>query len=107
MTRGFGYTAFVIDAFAGLIPGWECSVNKQTAFVERAIRQAAPYRARQGHPLVGGVDTHKDLYVAAVIDYGETVLATRSFSTTRAGYRALICWMRSFGDAPDRRGGHR
>jgi transposase InsO family protein len=21
---GFGYTAFVIDAYAGLIPGWEC-----------------------------------------------------------------------------------
>jgi len=36
----FGYTAFVIDAFAGLIAGWECSLTKNTAFVERAIRQA-------------------------------------------------------------------
>jgi hypothetical protein len=41
---------------------------------------------------------HKDLHVAAVIDTGETVLATNSFSTTRAGYRALIRWVRSFGD---------
>jgi len=48
---GFGYTAFCIDAFAGLIAGWECSLSKQTAFVERAIRQAAAFRARQGHPL--------------------------------------------------------
>jgi putative transposase len=40
------YTAFVIDAFAGLIPGWECSLSKRTAFVESAIRQAAAYRAR-------------------------------------------------------------
>lgn len=48
---GFGYTAFVIDAFAGLIAGWECSLSKGTAFVERAIRQAAAFRARQGHPL--------------------------------------------------------
>ena len=48
---GFGYTAFVIDAFAGLIAGWECSLSKETAFVERAIRQAAAWRARQGHPL--------------------------------------------------------
>ena len=48
---GFGYTAFVIDAFAGLIAGWECSLSKETAFVERAIRQAAALRARQGHPL--------------------------------------------------------
>ena len=38
---GFGYTAFVIDAFAGLIPGWECSLTKNAAFIERAIRQAA------------------------------------------------------------------
>jgi hypothetical protein len=36
---GFGYTAFVIDAFAGLIPGWECSLSKETAFVEgRSVR---------------------------------------------------------------------
>ena len=48
---GFGYTAFVIDAYAGLIPGWECSLTKNTAFVERAIRAAAARRAREGHPL--------------------------------------------------------
>jgi transposase len=48
--------------------------------------------------VIAGVDTHKDLHVAAVIDTGETVLATHSFSTTRAGYRALIRWVRSFGD---------
>ena len=38
---GFGYTAFVIDAYAGLIPGWECSLSMQTVFVERALRHAA------------------------------------------------------------------
>jgi transposase len=48
--------------------------------------------------VIAGVDTHKDLHVAAVIDTGETVLATKSFSTTRAGYRALTRWVRSFGD---------
>jgi hypothetical protein len=32
-TSRFGYTAFVIDAFAGVIPGWECSLSKKTAFV--------------------------------------------------------------------------
>jgi putative transposase len=57
---GFGYTAFVIDAFAGLIAGWECSLSKQTAFVERAVRQAAAYRARQGHPLGGSAIHHSD-----------------------------------------------
>jgi transposase len=48
--------------------------------------------------VVGGIDTHKDLHVAAVIDPAEQVLGTASFSTTRAGYRALIRWMRGFGD---------
>jgi transposase InsO family protein len=48
---GFGYTAFCIDAFAGLIAGWECSLSKQTAFVQKAIGQAVAFRARQGHPL--------------------------------------------------------
>jgi transposase InsO family protein len=56
----FAYTAFVIDAFAGLIPGWECSLSKQTAFVERAIRQAAGYRARQGNPISGDAIHHSD-----------------------------------------------
>ena len=29
----------------------ECSLRKDTGFVERALRHAAAYRARQGHPL--------------------------------------------------------
>jgi transposase len=48
--------------------------------------------------VVGGLDTHKDLHVAAVIDTDAVVLGTESFSTTRAGYRAMVRWMRSFGD---------
>ena len=51
MTRGFGYTAFVVDAYAGVIPGWECSLVKDTGFVERALRHAVAFRIRQGHPL--------------------------------------------------------
>ncbi len=56
---GLGYTAFVIDAFAGLIAGWECSLPEETAFVQRAVRQAAALRRRQGHPLDGGIH-HSD-----------------------------------------------
>jgi transposase InsO family protein len=72
---GFGYTAFVIDAFAGCIPGWECSGSKHTAFVESAIRQAVALRARQGHPLAGGTIHHSDAgsqYTA--VHFGETLL---------------------------------
>jgi putative transposase len=56
----FAYTAFVIDAFAGLIPGWECSLSKRAAFVESAIRQATGYRARQGNPITGDAIHHSD-----------------------------------------------
>ena len=48
--------------------------------------------------VVGGIDTHKDLHVAAVLDTAGVVLGTQAFSTTRAGYRALVRWMRSCGD---------
>lgn len=51
VTGAFAYTAFVIDAFAGLIVGWECSTSKHTAFVERAIAHAAAFRARKGKSL--------------------------------------------------------
>jgi transposase InsO family protein len=72
---GFGYTAFVIDAFAGFIPGWECSLSKHTAFVESALRQATALRARQGHPVGGSTIHHSDAgsqYTA--VHFGETLM---------------------------------
>jgi transposase len=51
-----------------------------------------------GRRVVGGVDTHKDLHVAAIVDERDRVLATASFATTRQGYRQLLAWMRSFGE---------
>lgn len=48
--------------------------------------------------IVGGVDTHKDLHVAAVVDEEDQVLGTHCFAATRQGYRQMLSWMRSFGD---------
>jgi transposase len=48
--------------------------------------------------IVGGVDTHKDLHVAAVVDGHDRFLASASFPTTRQGYRQMLAWMRSFGN---------
>lgn len=48
--------------------------------------------------VIGGVDTHKDLHVAAIVDHQDRVLGTESFATTRQGYRLMLAWMRSFGD---------
>lgn len=48
--------------------------------------------------VIGGVDTHKDLHVAAIVDHQDRVLGTESFATTRQGYRLMLAWMRTFGD---------
>lgn len=74
-TGGFVYTAFVIDAYAGRILGWECSTSKHTRFVESAIRQAATFRARQGNPLLGNTIHHSDAgsqYTS--VRFGESLL---------------------------------
>jgi len=57
---GFAYVAFVIDAYAGTIRGWECSLSKTTAFIQRAILQAASQLARLGHPVTAGAIHHSD-----------------------------------------------
>jgi transposase len=50
-----------------------------------------------GCMIIGGVDTHKDLHVAAVVDDRDRVLGSHCFATTRQGYRQMLAWMRSFG----------
>jgi transposase len=45
-----------------------------------------------------GVDTHLDLHHAAVLSLSGELLGTRSFATTRAGYRAMLAWFRSHGE---------
>jgi transposase len=48
--------------------------------------------------VIGGVDTHRDVHVAAVIDDRGKILDTSSFDTTTAGYRQLLKWLRSYGE---------
>jgi transposase len=48
--------------------------------------------------VIGGVDAHADTHHAAVLDERGVLLATCSFPTTRVGYRALLSWLRSFGE---------
>jgi transposase len=45
----------------------------------------------------GGVDTHKDTHVAALLDSAGRLLGTAEFPTTRAGYRQLWGWMHTAG----------
>ncbi len=48
--------------------------------------------------VTGGVDTHKDVHVAAVLDDVGRLLGTESFPATRSGYRRLLRWMQSHGE---------
>lgn len=47
--------------------------------------------------VTGGVDTHKDVHVAAVLDEHGALLATTSFPATGVGYDRLHRWMSGFG----------
>jgi transposase len=47
--------------------------------------------------VTGGVDTHRDFHVAAALDQLGGVLGTAQFPTSPAGYRALLGWLRGFG----------
>lgn len=47
--------------------------------------------------VTGGVDTHTDVHVAAVVDATGKILGSESFPTTTAGFRALLAWMRRHG----------
>ena len=49
-------------------------------------------------PIVGGVDTHRDINVAAVIDSNGGLLGVESFPTTPTGHRQAHAWMNSFGE---------
>lgn len=48
--------------------------------------------------VVGGVDTHKDEHVAAIIDTAGRLLGVAAFKTTLAGYAELRSWMTQFGE---------
>lgn len=47
--------------------------------------------------VIGGVDTHKDTHVAAVIDMAGRLLGIDTFPTTAVGYAALLAWVQDFG----------
>lgn len=47
--------------------------------------------------IVGGLDTHRESHVAAVVDITGVLLGAESFPTTGAGYEELLAWMSSWG----------
>ena len=57
--------------------------------------------------VVVGVDTHKDVHVAAVLTALGVLQETKTFPATAAGYQALLAWVGTFGILrPGRSGVH-
>ena len=48
--------------------------------------------------ITAGVDSHLDVHVAAALDERGTLLGVESFPTTPRGYRALLSWLRGWGE---------
>ena len=53
--------------------------------------------AKESLCVFGGVDTHKDVHVAAVVDDRGKILDMASFDANTKGYAALQHWLESFG----------
>ena len=51
--------------------------------------------------VIGGIDTHAEVHVAAVVNHVGGVLGIESFPTTIKGYRQLVSW-RAAAAAPHR-----
>jgi transposase len=62
---------------------------------------AQPSLDEQANPhteqIILGIDTHKDIHVAALITVVGVELASAEFATTAVGYRQLLAWARGFG----------
>ena len=48
-------------------------------------------------PVTVGVDTHRDVHVAAVVDQTGRLLATEAFPASTRGYVGLVTWAERFG----------
>jgi transposase len=48
--------------------------------------------------VIGGIDTHKHLHHAAVLDTAGRLLGHAGFSTSAAGHAALLGWLRGHGE---------
>jgi transposase len=52
----------------------------------------------QGARVIGGVDTHKDTHVAALVDQAGQILGTESFPNDTKGFRQMAAWIARHGE---------
>ena len=70
LASGFGYTAFVVDAYAGSIVGWACSLHHDTELVLYALCRACTCEYIRDTPFGAGesitLDTGSYIALASV-----------------------------------------
>ena len=79
-----------------------CWLSEPRADQEPNAVTSMPQSARsaqdaQPEEVVLGVDTHRDIHVAAVVTGVGSLVDTRSFAATAAGYRQMLAWARTVG----------
>ena len=93
-TGMFVYTAFVIDAFADPIVGWECAASKQPPSLSPLSARPPPPQNRQGNSLDGTIH-HSDAgsqYTS--VRFGEALLLagmTPSIGSVGDAYDNALC----------------
>ena len=60
-------------------------------------QSACPARQPGSEEVVLGVDTHRDIHVAALVNDVRGLVATGSFPATAAGYQQMLAWARTAG----------
>jgi transposase len=73
------------------------AIRRQTTVLSMPHPARPDQDDSDGSEVVLGVDTHKDLHVAAVITALGALLGSKAFPATAAGYRQLLAWARAFG----------
>lgn len=63
--------------------------------------KAIPIMHQYKPEVIGGVDTHLETHVAAVINTNGQILGTGSFPATLRGYQQLVRWMNGHGEIQD------
>jgi transposase len=87
-----------VTGLAGLLTGLSIHSVAVEQFLQPSFGRIEEGKEKVTRPVIAGVDTHKDLHVAAVVDQYNRVIGTQSFAATRQGYRQMLIWMRAFGD---------
>ena len=82
---------YAFEVVCPSVPAWRrLSLRRKERLLSRMAKITGP--------VTGGVDTHAEVHVAAVVDQVGRVLGTGSFPADAAGYAGLLSWLCGHGE---------